>query len=113
MKIIVDVAQRHVHIDLVSKINPTKKMKNITELLAEAQMSAVMVAEQINSQDCTPEANDAYNALAKSEDCPSPANNAKADKAASAWIAANDDKAREIIMRRIGVRAASVARRGY
>ena len=107
MKIIVDVAQGRVHIDHMNK--------NLTtaELLAEAQMSAVMVAEQINSQDCTPEANDAYNALAKSEDCPTPANNAKADKAAAAWIAANEDKAREIIIRRIGVRAASVARRGY
>jgi len=85
-------------------------MKNITDLLAEAEMSAVMVAEQIDSKDCTPEANDAYNALAKADDCQTPANNASAAKAAAAWIAVNEDKAREIITRRIGVRAASAAR---
>lgn len=85
----------------------------ITALLAKAQMSAVMVAEQIDSKDCSPLANTAYNALAKAEGAPTPANNLAASRAAIAWIESNEDAARRIIQRRIDVRAASVARRGF
>jgi len=85
----------------------------ITNLLAESQMSAVMVGEQIESSDCTAEANAAYNAIQKAEKSSTPLNNKIADDASVAWINANEDKARRIIQRRINVRAAATARRGY
>jgi len=87
------------------------KNQQLQTLLTEAQMSPVMVAEQINVMvDESAPALAALDAVARAERSHTPLNNKLATDAAVAWMDSNPDYAAKIINTRIAVRNARSAR---
>lgn len=81
----------------------------LDEMLAKAQMSPVMVAEQISDW-ASPGSAAANKAIALAERSPTPLNQRNAKVASRAWMDANPEAARRILQRRIDIIEARLAR---